>query len=237
VRRPAQYIAAHEVDIGQVGWRIPLPTKRNCRFLDRYRLSGQRRFVQEQILGREHSQIGWDHIAGREPDDIAGNELLDRDLECLLACCTLRMPPQDSGCCPHHRTQPSSRVIRAMLLEEGKGHAQHHHYGDDRRGPRVAKEIRDRRQRQQQEIERVFGPPDQLTDDLLLALARDKVGANRAEPLRCRLCIETLVRRSELGQQLLGFRGSGIEQAPGNSGVVVAMRGWQLLETTPPNVK
>jgi hypothetical protein len=124
-----------------------------------------------------------------------------------------------------------------MLLEEGKGHAQHHHNSDDRSGPCIAEEIRDCRQRQQQEIERVFGPPDQFLDKVLLALTGDKVRAKRAEPLCCRLCVETLVRRPELFEQLLWFRGGGIEQALRNSGGVVAMRRPQLPEARPPNAR
>ena len=38
----------------------------------------------------------------------------------------------------------------------------------------------------------------ELRETFLLALTRDKVGAERAEPLCCGLCVETVVCRPEL---------------------------------------
>ena len=78
--RAAQHIAAHEADIRQVGRRAAAALNRRRRFLDRHRLPGKRCLVQEQIFRGEHTQICRDHVAGGKPHDIAGNELLDRNL-------------------------------------------------------------------------------------------------------------------------------------------------------------
>ena len=47
--------------------------------LGRHGFARQRRLVDEQILGFEQAQIGWDHVAGGKPHHIARNQLLDRD--------------------------------------------------------------------------------------------------------------------------------------------------------------
>ena len=52
---------------------------------------------------------------------------------------------------------------------------QHHHGGDDDRGPHVAQEIGDHRQRQQQRVQRIPGTAPQFLRDRRLALAGDEV--------------------------------------------------------------
>src|SRR5208283_5957117 len=48
--------------------------------LDWQRLPGQYRLADEQVLGRDEDQVGRDHVAGGQVDDVAGNEELDRHL-------------------------------------------------------------------------------------------------------------------------------------------------------------
>ena len=47
--------------------------------VDRYRLPGQRRFIDPQCGGGDASQIGGDDIAGFERDDVAGHQILGTD--------------------------------------------------------------------------------------------------------------------------------------------------------------
>src|ERR1700730_4792392 len=42
-------------------------------------LAGQGRLIDEEILGAEEPKIGWNHVTGGKPHDIAGNELLHRN--------------------------------------------------------------------------------------------------------------------------------------------------------------
>ena len=111
-----------------------------------------------------------------------------------------------------------------MLLEEGKRDAQHHHPGDNGGGARIAEKIGHRRQGQQQEIERVLRPADQLFENRLPALVGNKVRAKSIEPGCSRLGGQTLVCRIQLFQEFFGFRGSGVEQPLCDMGVPVAMR-------------
>ena len=52
--------------------------------LERHRLPGQRRLVDEEILCRGQPNVRWDHVAGRQQYDVAGRQLLDRDFVMLF---------------------------------------------------------------------------------------------------------------------------------------------------------
>ena len=79
------------------------------------------------------------------------------------------------------------------------------------------------RERQQQEIERVLGAPDQFLDETLLTLMGNKVRPERRKSLRCRFGGQTLGRRAELLQQRLGLRGRGVGQPPDNRCVAMVV--------------
>ena len=65
-----------------------LPAWGSSVLLERHRLAGQRRLVDEEILCRDQPQVGGDHVAGRQQHDVAGNELPDRHIAVPL-----RVPP------------------------------------------------------------------------------------------------------------------------------------------------
>ena len=77
----ADHVGSHEAGVGQfertLGCRTPAPIGG---LLDGQRLAGQDRLADEQVLGRDEDQVGRDHVAGGQVDDVAGNEELDRYL-------------------------------------------------------------------------------------------------------------------------------------------------------------
>ena len=111
LRRPAHDVRAREDE--------PLR-------LDRARLAGQRRVVDPQLVSRDDLGVRADAVARHEEDDVAGNELLRRDLALLSVAthaCGLR----------EHSAQRLARSLGPVLLREREDgvHEDHH---DDRRG-------------------------------------------------------------------------------------------------------
>ena len=77
----AEHVAAHEADVLQVERVVAVVGRDDLGLVDRHRLAGQRRLVDVQGLGGEQADIGWNQVAGRHLDDIAGHQLVDRDLQ------------------------------------------------------------------------------------------------------------------------------------------------------------
>lgn len=84
------------------------PIRRN-----RHRFACERRFVHAQIAGADQLGIGSDAIAGSQHYDFAGNDRVARDLHCVTI-----TPNADFD--RQHSAQRSDRLLRAVLLYEGK---------------------------------------------------------------------------------------------------------------------
>ena len=153
-------------------------------FLDRHGLAGEGRLVDEQVLGGEQAQVGRDHVAGREGDDVARNELLDRDFGEAFDLGDVRRAaaPLHARGGLHQGPQLGGGLVGAMLLDEGRDDRQDHHHGDDDGGARVAEEVGHHRKREQQDIERVLGAIDDLVEDAGPAFLRDLVRPEAPQP-------------------------------------------------------
>ncbi len=90
-------------------------------FFDGHGFAGERRLVDEEILGRDQSHIGGNHVAGREAHNIAGRQFLEGNFDEGIA--ADRSPHGSVGA--HHGAQLRGGRIGAMLLHEGEQHAQH----------------------------------------------------------------------------------------------------------------
>ena len=85
--------AAHEADVGEVKRRFRGAGVGSSDLLNRHRFAGERRLVDEEVLRRNQSEVGGDHVAGGQQDDVAGHELLDRDIDVVM-CCGSNPPTQ-----------------------------------------------------------------------------------------------------------------------------------------------
>ena len=148
--------------------------------LERHRLAGQRRLVDEEILRRDQPHVRRDHVAGRQQHDVAGHELLDRHFDMILRCA--RYLATHGRGDQHHPLQRFSSLVRTMFLDETQRDAQAHHDRDHDGDPLIAQEVGRGRERQQQQVQRVDRPADQLADDRMARRLRDLVGTDRAQP-------------------------------------------------------
>ena len=178
-RIAADDVTAHKADIGKIEGVLGLPRRRSRDFFYRHRLAGQRRLIDEQVLGGEQAQVGWNHVAGRDRDKIAGDDLFDGDLEISFdgrwACCRGGIPALYARRGLDERAQPGGRLVGTMLLDERRHDRKDHHCGNNRGGPHVAQKIGNRRQREQQSVERIFRAVDELVNDAGAVLPRDLV--------------------------------------------------------------
>ena len=132
-------------------------------------------------LAVEQAQVGRDHVAGREPHDVARHQRLDRNLDRTASSAGAGRAPHARGRL-HHGAQPRRGLVGSVLLNEGGGDRQQDHQGNDDRRPDVAQEIGDPRQGQQQRVERISRAAPDFLQDRRLSLARDEVEPVRFEP-------------------------------------------------------
>jgi hypothetical protein len=145
-RIAAHHIRAHEGEIFRRERIVAL--SRDARgFFDRHGFAGERRLIDEQILGLDQPQIGGDHVAGRKPHHIAGDETFERRFdETFVLVAGLGAAHRDMG--SHHGAQFLGGFVGAMLLHEGERHAQDHYGRNDNRRPPVAQDPGDDREQQ-----------------------------------------------------------------------------------------
>ncbi len=170
--------------------------------LDRHGLAGEGRLVDEQIFRRDQPQIGGDHVARRQQDDIAGHDLLDSDVDLVLSGASA--PPPHGDIRQHHPAQRVGGLVRAVFLEKSQRDAEENHYGNYDCGALIAEEVGRGRQRQQEQIERIDRSADEFSEDGMAHLMGHSVGANRAKPLPHRVDIETVGRAAQPLQRLFG---------------------------------
>ena len=181
-RGAAHDARAHEADRRQLGERARrCRTRRPVRLFDRQRLTRERRLAHEQVLRRDHAEVGRNHVARRQVDDVSRHQLVHRDLS----------PPRhgragrivlvagalDGGVRTHQRAQRQRGFVRAELLHEAQSGAEHHHRADDDHRLVVAGQAGDDRENRQQEVERIGERPRQLGVPRRRLLVRDVVAA------------------------------------------------------------
>ena len=145
-------------------------------FLDRHGFAGQRRLVDEQILGASAG-------AGRPGScrrPKAGRCRRERAARSGFRRRVRQAPA--GGSAPHagggvdHRAQPRGGLVGAMFLDEGGDDRQHDHRADDDGRADIAEEIGRDRQRRQQGVQRIARALPDFLEDRELALARDAIG-------------------------------------------------------------
>jgi hypothetical protein len=158
-----------------------MPTWAAATFLQRHRLAGQRRLVDEQVLGRDQSKVGRDHVACRQQDDVARHELLDRHVSGVVRV-RFSLPAHGRGY-RHHPLQPVGGIVGTMFLDEAQRDAQKHHDGNHDRRPLIAQYIGYRREREQQQVQRVDRVADELAENRMARLMCDLIRSRCAEPV------------------------------------------------------
>ncbi len=170
----AHHVRAHEERVG------PLPERHIRRdgprlLLDRVRLPGQRRLVEEEVVRLEHQAVSRDALAGGQDHDIARDDLRDGDL--LL--CTV---PQRRRPGLHDGEQLVHRVSRAAFLPEPQHAAGQDDAEDDERVGGVVQEEGQAGREEEDQDERALELAEQEAD-LPRSLPRlQDVGADPLEP-------------------------------------------------------
>ena len=98
--------------------------------LDRHGFAGQRRLDDEQVLRGQEPDIAGDHVAGGELHDVAGHELLERDLPGLPVA-------HHGGGDADHRLELGGGGVGPRFLDEPQRQSQHHHQQHHRAGPEI----------------------------------------------------------------------------------------------------
>ncbi|MNE45983.1 hypothetical protein D3C80_1403010 [compost metagenome] len=123
-------------------------------FLDRQRFAGERSLRDKQIACLDDAQIGRDHVACREFNDIAHHQLIDRQLKpgvfAFLVDNTLH-----GGGVADHRFQGVSRTGRPRFLNEIQQCRDGDHQRNHASGEQIFRGIGNDTQRSQQQVERV----------------------------------------------------------------------------------
>ena len=196
-------------------------------FLDRHRLAGERRLVDEEVLRGEQAQVRRDHVAGREGDDVAGNDLFHRYLGEAFDLRDVRR----TAAALHARSgldqgaQLGGRFVGAMLLDEGRHDRENHHGGDDHGGAGVAEKVGHHREREQQHIERVLGAIDDLVEDAGPALLGDLVRPEALQPLDRLRFVETRIGTIETARRPRGVASARRYEFGGHGDVPARVRG------------
>ena len=142
-------------------------------FLEWHRLAGECRLVEKEILRRDQPEVGGNHVASRQQDNIAGHELLDRQVDVIMRLGTC-LPAHGRGY-RHHPLQLVGGIVGAMFLDEAQRDAQNHHNGDHDRGPLVAQEVGRGREREQKQIQRIDRAADELAENCMARLVSDLI--------------------------------------------------------------
>ncbi|MNZ60858.1 hypothetical protein D3C78_789340 [compost metagenome] len=154
LRRTAHHRGAHKAQ-GIAFKRVGLLRVTAARhFLDRQRFTGQRGLRDKQIARLDDAQIGRDHVARGEFNDVAYHQLIDRQLKpgifAFLVGNTLH-----GGGVADHRFQGVSRTGRPRFLNKIQQRRDGDHQRNHASGEQIFRGIRNDTQRGQQQVERV----------------------------------------------------------------------------------
>ena len=147
-------------------------------FLKRHCFASEGRLVDEEILGRNQPEVGGDHVSGRQQNDVARHKSIDRNIDVVGT----SLSAHRSGY-RYHLLQFVGSIVRPILLKEAQGDAQDYHNRDHDRRTLIAEEIGCRRQRQQQDIQRIDRARSKLAENRMTRLPSDPIGSNGAELL------------------------------------------------------
>ncbi|MNS94488.1 hypothetical protein D3C72_1287080 [compost metagenome] len=149
-RRAGDNVGAHEQDVVQLQRIARVAISLTRKLLHRHRFAGHRRLADEQILGAKHAAIGRNHVTGREDDQIARHQLLDRQFAAW------GVTAHHRGGVADHGFQRVGSLVGFAFLPEAQQRRQHHHGENHHGGLEVFGQPRDHRQQRQQQVERVF---------------------------------------------------------------------------------
>jgi hypothetical protein len=137
--------------------------------------------VDEEVLRRDQSEVGRDHVACRQQDNVARHELLDRHVNGVMRVGT-SLPAHGRGY-RHHPLQLVGGIVGTMFLNEAQRDAQKHHDGDHDRRTLIAQEVGCGRERQEQQVQWVDRAADKLTENRMARLMSDLIQSRCLEPI------------------------------------------------------
>ena len=145
--------------------------------LDRVALAGQRRLVDEEVVGVQQAGVGGDGVAGDQDEHVAGDELVGRDLD-------LGDVAQRGGARLDDGEQGRDGVARAVLLPESEQRAAEDDGEHDRGVGRLAEEEWERHREEEEQEERVAELVQEEAPGALAPAVTGGVGAVGGEPAR-----------------------------------------------------
>ena len=113
------------------------------RLADRVGFAGQHRLVDGQPAGTGHPAVGDDLLAGREPDQVAGDDLVGQQLEVLPV-------PDHLGPRRDQDRQPVEGLLRPQLLADADPGVDDRDHPEDRIGDQAKREDQDEEDRDDQ---------------------------------------------------------------------------------------
>jgi hypothetical protein len=161
--------------------------------------------VDEEVLGRQHADVGRDHVARGEVDEVAGHEFAERNL-------TGRAVAHDGRRYPDHGLEPCRRGVRTEFLGEAQADAQDADHRHDDGGAHVAGGERDDGEDAEQGDERVGRGPEEADRPSLGSLARDLVGTMAGEAKFGLPLCEPAGRRPESAENVALFLAGRVRQ-------------------------
>ena len=144
-------------------------------FLHGERLPRQAPLDEEQVLAREEADVGGDHVACGEFDQIPRHEFADRFFHRLAVAQHRRLDAD-------HGPQFRGRVVGPGFLHEPQHHPEQHHQQHDDAALQVSRGKRNRGKHQQQHSERIDDRFEEEFDEGVVFLAGDHVGPILFEP-------------------------------------------------------
>ena len=186
--------------------------------LDRQRLTCETALANEDVFRGQQPHVARNHIAGRQPDDVARYQIPQWDL-------SRRAVPNHGRGHMDHGLQFLCGGVRSRFLPEAESHAQRYHTHHHRAGTRVARKKRNGRQARKQNYERIADDFQNADDPALLPFLRDLIRTSTARAFFGIRLGQAIQRSSQVPQQLFAVLPGGIEDCWRNPNILVLRLG------------
>ena len=140
----------------------------------RIRLASQKRFIDVEVAGFDQPRVGRYEIASGEKNDIAGNNIRRRNVDCAAIA-------KHFGGKRHLLAQTLCSILGLALLCYVEDHGHEHDDRDNDEARNVAGERRYRRCEQQNQDQRIAQPSDESEQQAFAPSRVDPVRADRLE--------------------------------------------------------
>ena len=166
---------AHEDAVPRIADRVLSCRKIGGGLLDRQRLAGERRLPDVQVLRLQQASVGRHEVSGVQPDDVAGDQLGDRQLQ-------LPSIAQDGGGRGDLLLDCLHGMAGLELHEEVQKDAEQDHRDDDQSTDPVSQRERSRAGHQKNDDERIGEEAEEVYEGREAVLPNEAVGTMQTKP-------------------------------------------------------